>query len=264
MLTVACTSNANEPKEHEFRALRTETSDYLRISSRSKPYSGALSVSKPTSLRSVANELSEVGYIGSFFHPDRGLPVNSDCYASGSIFDQSILETIGLPTIRRIKQNTTKADKFTFATSASFKDRIENTYNNQSNLALNLALFEIGASHEFKQAFSRTLSYEDEHVYGELDVLRETMRYKLINNAYNRQRLMGSCYDESFLWTLYNEPMANWFDPNSNDYSDVVITDCVVGGVATVLFSAKSATSMDSVARERSLLGAINASYKDK
>ncbi|MCG8309183.1 MAG: MACPF domain-containing protein [Cytophagales bacterium] len=154
---------------------------------------------------------------------------------------------------------TTSNNSFAYTSFEKYVEKSGVTEKIKGGFDLNLGVFKVAAKSSMEKTFSTTNIIESNRVFGEMYYQYMGSRY-LLKNSSNDIKIMKSYVSQSFKDDLYNIPPGELFEL----YGGFVLSDFIVGGKATALYSGVYQGNESSETRENKMQNDIEASFGEK
>ena len=150
-----------------------------------------------------------------------------------------------------------EASSFSYSNFSRYLEKSKVTKKVKGGFSLNLGLFSIGAKRKMEKVFTTSKIEERNRVFGELNIQFKEARYVLqsssnISNKISLNYVTGEFKDE-----LYNSTPSEL----CNNYGRFVLSDFIVGGRTTALYSGIHRNNSQEETKEKNMSKDISASY---
>jgi hypothetical protein len=198
-------------------------------------------------------------YIGRSYNTDNG-EFGTDAGVGFQIFDvdRFVADNPDYYSAKRLGYSD--ATTFAFTDFESYQKKSNYTNKTSGGFNLNFGLFSIGATHKFDNSFSSDFKIDQNHVFGELNVIVKDASYELVMSDNIIKKIQDSYIKPSFLDELYNIPTSEVI----KNYGGFVISGLTTGGKANALFTGEYNTSATTEIKTYSMENSINASFTFK
>lgn len=156
--------------------------------------------------------------------------------------------------------NDTYHNSFTYNGMSRYEFKSQVTKTVKTGFKLNLGLFKIGRQKKMTEIFKSSSTYENNRVYGELDLEVRGNQYELLTTTAQRKIYAREYLSPTFLTDLYRGTIGDLL----NAYGHFVLRSYITGGKAIAFYSGKNLNGSSSESKEKGLDKDINASYSWK
>lgn len=214
--------------------------------------------SNSTKLRTLAPKRGEE-FIGVSFDPTKGLVGDYRCYGLGVVDVSKLLSEVPY-SIQVFPINSLESSMLSFASEDSFNSKMSRKSSDSYGLSAKFLGWHIGAKKTFNSVFNQELSYDDQYVYGVVDVNCKYARYTLNEAPYVHRLIQHKYLEKDFRDCLYGLPLEKVFG-SSSKYGSLIVTDFSTGGNARFLCEGKTLSISESSSREEAMERLMGISF---
>lgn len=149
------------------------------------------------------------------------------------------------------------SDYFSYASYDRYEEKSSASKKKSSGFSLGFGPVKLGAKKTMTEVFSKSLSTENNVVYGELNIDYEDASYSFIPTTSDKNLIKLKYLDKDFVRNLYENPIYE----TMSYYGPAVLSSYTTGGKAVALYKASYSKVTTTEGVEKELEKSIEASY---